>query len=81
MSDASVGEVIFKPITQRKADLTNGVVVGAKSGSWEPRSAKPRATGLLVLSPKMREAAETALAQRQLKADHAVPRFARPPHE
>ena len=37
-------------------------VVVSKSGSWEPRSAKPRATGLSVPSPKVREAADTAIA-------------------
>ncbi len=37
-------------------------VVVSKSGSCEPRSAKPRATGLLVPSPKVREAADTAIA-------------------
>ena len=38
------------------------LVVVSKSGSWEPRSAKPKATGLFVPSPKVREAAETAIA-------------------
>ena len=39
-------------------------VVVSKSGSCEPRSAKPRATGLFVPSPKVREAAAVAISKR-----------------
>ena len=38
------------------------LVVVSKSGSWEPSSAKPRARELSVPSPKVREAADTAIA-------------------
>ncbi len=40
------------------------LVVVSRSGSWEPSRARPSATGLLVPSPKVREAADTAISKR-----------------